>query len=112
MAEEGGSERRKYTRLATDQVISFAPVDTRDRLAVGKNLSEGGIRFEVVGCEIGLGECIQVTFNLERHTIVATGQVKWATEIDAFTVDVGLEFIDIDPDALRMVQEATSDIEL
>ena len=68
-------ERRKYSRIPTDHVISFAHVDTRDRLAVGKNLSRGGIRFEVVGCEVSLDEVLQVTFNVGDHTVVATGQV-------------------------------------
>ena len=45
-------ERRKYRRIATDQVISFAPVDERDVLGVGRDVSSGGIRFEAVGCEI------------------------------------------------------------
>ena len=106
-----GEERRKYKRIGTDHVISFAHVDTRDRLAVGKNLSAGGIRFEVVGCEISQGEHLRVTFNVGDHTVVATGQVRWATEIDAFTLDVGLEFSDVDPHALSLLEEATSGIE-
>ncbi len=108
---KSGAERRKYSRLSTDHVISFAHVDTRDRLAVGKNLSEGGIRFEVVGCEIALGDYLKVTFNVGDHTVVATGQVVWATEIDPFTQDIGLEFSDVDPIALALLQEATTEIE-
>lgn len=111
MAESPNTDRRKYRRISTDHVISFAHVDTRDRLAVGKNLSRGGIRFEVVGCEITLGEMLQVTFNVGDHTVVATGQVRWATEIDAFTHDVGLEFVDVDPMALTLLDEATLDLE-
>jgi hypothetical protein len=98
-----GSERRKYTRLGTDQVISFAEIDRPDRLAVGRNLSSGGIRFEVVGCEINLGDVLRVTFNIGSHTVVATGNVVWATETDAFSMDVGLEFIDIDPRAQELL---------
>ena len=105
------SERRKYSRLPTDHVISFAHVDSRDRLAVGKNLSTGGIRFEVVGCEIGQGDFLRVTFNVGDHTVVATGQVKWATEVDPFTLDVGLEFVEVDPIALTLLEEATSEME-
>ena len=106
-----GEERRKYKRIATDHVISFAHVDTRDRLAVGKNLSPGGIRFEVVGCEISQGEHLRVTFNVGDQTVVATGQVKWATEVDPFTLDVGLEFMDVDPHALSLLEEATAGME-
>jgi len=101
------SERRKYLRVETGQVISVAPLESRDRLAVSKNLSVGGIRFEVVGCEIAVGEVIRVTFNVGHHTIVAVGKVAWATEVDPITIDVGLEFIEIDPLALRLLQEET-----
>ena len=103
------SDRRKYGRLATDQVISFAPVDTRDLLGVGRNLSLGGIRFEAVGCEIDLGDVLRVTFNVGEQTVVAVGRVAWSTEIDPITMDVGLEFIEIDPEAARMIEEMTSE---
>jgi hypothetical protein len=102
-----GSERRKYSRIATDQVISFAPVDARDLLGVSRNLSPGGIRFEAVGCEIDLGEVLRVTFNVGDHTVVAIGRVVWATEMDPITTDVGIEFVDIDPAALRMLEDVS-----
>ncbi len=98
-------ERRKYARIATDQVISYAMVDSGDHLAVGKDLSAGGIRFEAVGCEINLGDTIRVTFNVGLRTIVAVGRVSWATDIDPITQDVGLEFIEIDPAALGILEE-------
>jgi len=111
MGTAANDERRKYKRIATDHVISFAHVDSRDRLAVGKNLSAGGIRFEVVGCEIAQGEHLRVTFNVGDHTVVATGLVKWAIEVDPFTLDVGLEFADVDPVALSLLEEATAGLE-
>ncbi len=101
------SERRKYTRIETGHVISVAPLDRRDRLAVSKNLSKGGIRFEVVGCELDPETVIRVTFNVGHHTVVAVGRVAWATEVDPITTDVGLEFIEIDPLAQRMLEEET-----
>jgi hypothetical protein len=100
--------RRKYSRIATDQVISFAPVDTRDLLAVSRNLSPGGIRFEAVGCEINLGDVLRVTFNVGEHTVVAVGRVVWATEMDPITTDVGIEFLEIDPAVLHILEEAAS----
>ena len=102
-----GAECRKYSRIATDQVISFAPVDARDLLAVSRNLSPGGIRFEAVGCEIDLGEVLRVTFNVGDHTVVAIGRVVWATEMDPITTDVGIEFVDIDPAMLRLLEDAS-----
>jgi len=106
---KAGGERRKYSRIATDQMISFAPVDTRDRLAVSRNVSTGGIRFEAVGCEITLGDVLRVTFNVGDHTIIAVGKVVWATDMDPITMDVGLEFIEIDPLSIRLIDEAHSE---
>jgi len=36
--------------------------------------------------------------------VVAIGRVVWATEMDPITLDVGLEFIEIDPTALRLLE--------
>ena len=98
-------ERRKYPRIATDQVISFAMLDASDQLAVGKDVSAGGIRFEAVGCELALGDRIRVTFNVGEETIVASGIVSWATEVDPITLDIGLEFTEIDPSVLAMIED-------
>ncbi|MEE2679589.1 MAG: PilZ domain-containing protein [Myxococcota bacterium] len=100
------NDRRKYSRIGTDQVISFAPVESRQQLGVSRNVSAGGIRFEAVGCEIETGEVLRVTFNVYDRTVVAVGRVVWATEMDALTTDVGIEFIEIDPDALQLLEES------
>lgn len=104
---EAGANRRKYTRVGTDQLISFAPVDARDQLGLAVDLSLGGIRFETVGCEIHPGEVLRITFNVRDHTVVAVGRVVWATEVDAFVTDVGLEFVEIDPLSRRLLEEET-----
>ena len=106
MGEVGSDERRKYTRIATDQVISFAEVDRPEQLGVSKNLSTGGISFEAVGIEINLGDVLRVTFNVGDHTVVATGRVMWATDTDPITQEIGIEFHDIDPEAVRLLDEA------
>ena len=105
MEEPKDSDRRKYSRIATDQVISFAPVDNRDLLGVSRNLSRSGIRFEAVGCEINYGDVLRVTFNVGDHTVVAVGKVAWSTEMDPITTDVGIEFLEIDPTAQRLLEE-------
>ena len=109
---DGKSDRRKYRRIATDQVISFAPVDARDLLGVSRNVSIGGIRFEAVGCEIDLGDVLRVTFNVGDQTIVAVGKVAWSTEIDPITMDVGLEFVEIDPQVEQALEAILSESEL
>ena len=103
------TERRKYRRIATDQVISFAPVSDRDLLGVGRDLSSGGIRFEAVGCEIDLGDVLRVTFNVGDQTVVAVGRVIWSTEIDPISSEVGIEFIEIDPETQRMLDELSAE---
>lgn len=109
---EAKADRRKYRRLATDQVISFAPVDTRDLLGVSRNLSLGGIRFEAVGCEIDLGDVLRVTFNVGDATVVAVGRVVWSTEVDPITTDVGLEFVEIEDEAARLIEEVLAESEV
>ncbi len=111
-AKAASRERRKYRRIATDQVISFAPVDERDVLGVGRDVSSGGIRFEAVGCEIDLGDVLRVTFNIGENTVVAVGRVIWSTEIDAISSDVGIEFIEIDPRAQQMIDELSIDADM
>ena len=106
MGEGEGAERRKYHRIGTDQVISFAEIDHPDQLAVSKNLSSHGISFEAVGIEINLGDVLRVTFNVGDHTVVATGKVMWATDTDPITQEVGIEFHEIDPEAVRLLEEA------
>jgi hypothetical protein len=108
MGQTGGEERRKYRRIGTDQVISFAPVDARDLLGVSRDLSIGGIRFEAVGCEIELGETLRVTFSVGDQTVVAVGRVAWSTELDPLTLDVGLEFVEIDPEAADLLNDVTA----
>ncbi len=74
MESSSASDRRKFGRIATDQVISFAPVENRDLLGVSRNVSAGGIRFEAVGCEVNLGDVLRVTFNVGEHTVIAVAQ--------------------------------------
>ncbi len=89
-------------------MVSFAPVDDRDLLGVGRDVSAGGIRFEAVGCEIDLDEILRVTFSVGAQTVIAIGRVIWSTEIDPLTLDVGLEFVEIDPEAVDMLDEVTT----
>jgi hypothetical protein len=80
----------------------------RDLLGVGRDVSPGGIRFEAVGCEIDLGDDLRITFNIGEQTVVAVGRVVWATEMDPITLDVGIEFLEIDPAVLQLLEDASS----
>jgi hypothetical protein len=105
MAKADGVERRKYHRIATDQVISFSEVDRQDQLAVSKNLSTGGLSFEAIGVEINLGDVLRITFNVADRTVVATGKVVWCTDTDPITQEVGIEFHQIAPEVVRLLDE-------
>lgn len=107
-----GRERRKYCRIATDQVISFAELGCSDRLGLGRDVSRGGIRFDAVGCEIELGDVLRITFSLMDRTVVATGRVAWATETDPLATEIGLEFVEIDPAAARLLEAYGSAVEI
>ncbi len=103
---EKSRSRRKYSRVGTDRIISFAPIDDRDLQAVSRDVSPGGIRFEVIGCEIELGEILRVTFSIQDQVVVAIGRVAWATELDAMTTDVGVEFVEVDSEVLELLDQA------
>ena len=98
-------ERRKYPRIATDQVISFSHLDATDCLGLSRDVSAGGLRFEAIACEIALGDVICLTFRLSGEPLEARGTVVWATEVDAFATEVGVEFHDLDPRAPRLLAE-------
>lgn len=105
MSEHRSSDRRKYHRIATDQVISFAELDRPVQQGLSRDISKGGIRFEAVGIEISLGELLRVTFHVGDATVVATGEVVWATDLDALTQEIGIEFHEVDPEAVRLLEE-------
>ena len=106
MAHVKADERRKFHRIATDQVISFSEIDRPELLALSKNISSGGISFEIVGIEINLGDVLRVTFKVGDQTVVAAGEVVWATDTDAITQEIGIEFHEIDPRAVQLLEEA------
>ncbi len=98
-------ERRKYTRIATDQIISFSILDASEQLGVGKDISVSGIRFQAIGCELDPGDRIRVTFNVGERTLEAIGEVVWSTELDSVTSEIALNFESLDPEAARLLEE-------
>jgi hypothetical protein len=55
--------------------------------------------------DFDLGQVLRVTFNVSDHTVVALGRVAWAIDIDPITVEVGLEFLEVDPTALELLED-------
>ncbi len=105
MGHVKADERRKFHRIGTDQVISFSEIDRPELLAVSKNISTGGISFEAVGIEINLGDVLRVTFNVGDQTVVASGEVVWATDVDTITQEIGIEFHEIEDWAARLLED-------
>jgi hypothetical protein len=105
MSQPNHSERRKYPRIRSTDVVSFMKVNSADKLGVGRDLSPGGIRFEAMGCEIDMGSVLRVNFYVGPTFISAVGKVVHATDIDSLTQDVGLEFVELDPTAAAILKE-------
>jgi hypothetical protein len=111
MAEAAFRERRKYRRIPTDQMISFAEAGCAERFGYARDVSRGGIRFEVTACEVPFGAFLRVAFHFEDRRVEATGRVVWVTEIDAISVDVGIAFVETDlalAEALRGLEAETA----
>ena len=107
MAEATFRDRRKYLRIPTDQMISFAETGCAERFGYARDVSRGGIRFEVTACEVPFGAFLRVAFHFEDRRVEATGRVVWVTEVDPISVDVGIAFVDTDP----ALAEALRDLE-
>jgi hypothetical protein len=48
---------------------------------------------------------LRVTFNVGDQTVVASGEVVWATDTDLITQEIGIEFHDIDERAVQLLEE-------
>ena len=99
------SDRRKYPRIASDQLVSFTPFAGAPALADAGDVSLGGIRMKVVGCELRKGDLMLVNFNVGEQTVEAVGRVVRLKQMDDITAEVGLEFVRIDPWAAWLLEE-------
>ncbi len=99
------SDRRKYPRIRSDQLVSFTPFGGAPSLGDAGDLSLGGIRIQIVGCKFRNGDLLLVNFNVGEQTIEAVGRVVWLKQMDDLTADVGFEFVRIDPWAARLLEE-------
>lgn len=96
MVSSTGRERRQFPRIPMDQIVSFEELGRSGRRGRSVDLSGGGIRFRAVVCEIELGESLRLRFSVLGQVVTATGTVAWVTEIDPLTLEVGVEFDEID----------------
>ena len=75
MGDWDDQDRRKFTRLAIKELVSFSPFGRSSGLGQGGDVSQGGIRFTAVGCEFQCDELVRVSFNVGSQTVDAVGRV-------------------------------------
>jgi len=98
--------RRKHARIKSDQTFTVTPFAGRALMAQCSDVSEGGMRFGVVGCTLRAGDLVRVTFNIGSETVDAIGSVLRIAALDPITSDVSLEFVRVDPWAAELLAQA------
>ncbi len=111
MESEDPRARRNNDRIPIDELVSFTPFVGSSSLGQGVDVSLGGIRFRVVGCQLAHDEMLQVSFNVANQTIEAVGRVVRLQQLDDITIEVSLDFVRIDPWAARMLEREMEAIE-
>jgi hypothetical protein len=105
MRKPSPEDRRKYPRVRTDAVVAIRRMDDGLQLAHGVDLGIGGIRFQCVGLDLDPGQPVEVTLNLGDCTRSVIGQIVRCTDLDPFTQEIALAFVQVDPDTLDRFQE-------
>ncbi len=105
MSKSDPSNRRKYPRVINEAVVSLRRLDSTPSLAHGLDVGVGGIRFQCVGLDLDLNESVEVTFNLGDCTESVVGQIVRITELDAFTQEIALAFLHVEPETLERFYE-------
>ena len=104
--DQAPSERRKHPRIQSDQTFTITPFAGRAMMAQCSDVSEGGMRFGVVGSTLRAGDLVRVTFNIGAETVEAIGSVLRVQALDPITCDVSLEFVRVDPWAAELLTQA------
>jgi hypothetical protein len=104
--EQEPSERRKHPRIQSDQTFTITPFAGRAMMAQCSDVSEGGMRFGIVGSTLRAGDLVRVTFNIGAETVEAIGSVLRVQTLDPITSDVSLEFVRVDPWAAELLTQA------
>ncbi len=98
MAKSG---QRKFRRIPIETVVG---IDTTRALAVGVDVSAGGICFSCVGLNIEVGDTLRLDLTLEDQNFSVVGTAVRVSEPDSVAQEVALAFSDIDPDIRRLVE--------
>ena len=105
------SDCRKYPRVKAQAPISIAHADTTGLLGWSADFSLGGIRFNSPGFEIEVGELLRITLDLGgNHELSAVGKIMRIAQLDAFTQEVALAFVEVEAGSLALLQEHLEDL--
>jgi len=98
-------ERRAYSRVRLESVLSVCRANLIDVVAQARDVSMGGIRFEVEGMELELGDVLRVELQLGGKRAMAIGQMVRITEVDDFRQEIAMAFLEVDPRSLHLMDE-------
>ncbi len=97
-------DRRNYARVPSESLISVDRVDDSSLLAQALDLSVKGLRFQVMGLTLEPEELLRVQLTLEDRTVTVVGRAVRVAAIDAFTQEVAVCFVQVDPDTQRFLE--------
>ncbi len=110
MANDPLSDRRKYPRVTTCDVISVEQMSQADVLAQAVDLSVGGVCFLWDPHEIQLGELLRVNLNLEDTEVRVVGRVVRITDRGPFVQELALAFTELDAKVIELLQEYVEEL--
>ena len=109
MKTDQSFNRRKYPRVMTESVVSIERIAKQRGLAHALDLSMSGVRFQCVGLDLEPGETVRVQLNLNDRTVSVVGTLVRVTELDPFSQEVALTFVDSDAETQELLAEALPD---
>ena len=98
-------ERRQFPRYNVTISISYiGPDDAASGKAESKNISTRGICFSTKQ-PMHIGHNVRIAFSFATETILSTGKVVWSEKSDPKLFDNGIEFISIDEEHLKIIEQ-------
>jgi len=102
-------EKRKHSRIDSLHLLNYVYVDEEDDEAMqgmGRtlNVSESGILLETHN-KIGVKSIVSLTIGFEEEVVEIKGRSVYAKENDKGMFESGIEFFDVDENALKILRQ-------
>ncbi|MDD2319293.1 MAG: PilZ domain-containing protein [Geobacteraceae bacterium] len=102
------NSQRRFVRMDSLNLLDYVLVDAKGEIlghAMGRtlNISEKGILLET-HMQFEPGQILLITIGLEEDLVDIKGQVKHAESRDDATFSAGIEFLEIDGEGSRVLQ--------